>query len=332
MKRILVAKLRELGDVLLSGPVFYALKRAYPEAEIDGYIYREGAPLLEGHPAVHELIFAERKKKLWNELSLLRDIRRRRYDMVINLTSGDRGAIMALVSGAKVRVGWDSQGEGFLGKDKIYTHLIRNCPHPKHRVEKDLDAVRVLGIDPPEEDRELFFKVPDEIVIEGEYVVVHPLSRCAYKCLRPDVWKEVIQTLISKGHRVVVTGASHEKEAIQKILAGNEINLVGKLSLSTLGGVIARARVLLCVDSMPMHLAAAVKTPLVAVFGPSSEVNWGPWRHPRAEIVTLNYPCRPCYQAGCGGSGLSDCLLRTSASSILRSVSHFISVPINSCQ
>ncbi len=315
--QILVVKLRELGDVLLSGPVFYALRRHYAEAKIDGCIYREASPLLEGHLGVDELLLVERKRGISDEIAFLRKVRRRGYDMVINLTEGDRGAIIALVSGAKTRIGWDPQGQGFLGKKKIYTHLIRHTPQPRHRVEKDLDAVRVLGIDPLEEDRELFFKTPDEILVQGEYLVVHPLSRCPYKCINPGVWKEVIQTLIQRGEKVVVTGAPHEKGLMDEMLVGNEVNLVGKLTLSALGGVIKRSKLLLTVDSMPMHLASAVKTPVIAVFGPSSEVNWGPWRHPQGRIVSLPYPCRPCYQAGCGGSGLSDCLLRIQAKHIL---------------
>lgn len=318
MKKILVIKLRELGDVLLSGPVFYALRRKFPEAEIHGCIYQEGAPLLEGHPAIDRLMLLKRGAGFFKEIALFYALRKEGYDLVINLTEGDRGALIALTSGAKVRVGWDPQGSGFLGKKKSYTHIIRHPPTPKHRVEKDLDAVRMILIDPLEEDRKLFFKVPDEVVVQGEYVVVHPLSRCSYKCLRPEVWKEVIYGLIQKGLRVVVTGAPHEREQVQGVLTGKEENLVGKLSLSELGGVIARAKGLFTVDSLPLHLAAALKTPVVAVFGPSSEINWGPWRHPKAEIVTLNYPCRPCYQAGCGGSSLSDCLLRLQADPILK--------------
>lgn len=155
-KKILVAKLRHHGDVLLSTPVFSILKKRFPHAEIDAYIYSETLPMLEGHPAVSDFILYDKKwkklpcwKRYLEEAKLLRVIRKKGYDLVINLTEGDRGAIAAKVSRAPYAVGFDPEGGGMKGKKECYTHVIQHTPQPRHTVERQLDALRCLGIFPP---------------------------------------------------------------------------------------------------------------------------------------------------------------------------------------
>jgi heptosyltransferase-3 len=117
---------------------------------------------------------------------------------------------------------------------------------------------------------------------------------------------------LSEGHRVVVTAAPEpdEMSLIGKILSqakAEPVNLAGKLSIKELGALTARARLFVGVDSMPMHLAAAMGTPVVALFGPSGEDEWRPWRV-KHRVVTSTHPCRPCGNDGCGGSKVSECL------------------------
>ena len=85
------------------------------------------------------------------------------------------------------------------------------------------------------------------------------------------------------------------------------LNLAGRLSLKELVALIARAKLSICVDSMPMHVASAAGTPVVALFGPSGDVEWGPWMG-RSAVVTSDHPCRPCGNDGCGGGKVSECL------------------------
>lgn len=95
------------------------------------------------------------------------------------------------------------------------------------------------------------------------------------------------------------------------------ISLAGQLSLKELGALYLKSRGLITVDSVPLHMASALKVPVVALFGPTSEENWGPWQHPRARVVAEAMPCRPCYMDGCGGSKRSDCLDTLSIQAIL---------------
>nr|WP_231919528.1 putative lipopolysaccharide heptosyltransferase III [Simkania negevensis] len=343
MQRVLVAKLRHHGDVLLSAPVFSVLKKYYPHLEVDAYIYSETLPMLEGHPAISKFVLYDKKwkklakhRRFLEEWKLLKEIRRGSYDLVINLTEGDRGAVAAKVSRAPYAIGFDPQGSGMMQKEKCYTHLIKHTPKPRHTVEKQLDALRCLGLHPKEEERDLFFHIPEEArlrvetllhengVDEGQFIQVHPVSRWMFKTLPVKTIVEVLHFLHDQGKQIVLTASPDplERKMNKEIvsLAPFAIDLSGQISLKELGAMIKMSQMLLSVDSVPMHLASALKKPTVAIFGPTCEQNWGPWRNPGARVVTQKLSCRPCYQPGCGGSGKSDCLTTLSSQSIIQAV------------
>jgi heptosyltransferase-3 len=331
VKRILVVKLRYLGDVLLTGPVFSALQHALPDAKIDAYIYQEAFPILEGHPAIHQLIGYDRNwKKLsfWqqirNEVSLLKQIRRNKYDLVIGLTEGDRGALAAFVSGAKIRVGFPPKSKW---QRKLLTHIAKECPTPRHTVEKNLDVIRRIGIFPRQEERELYFHVPEEakkkIDVPPSFILIHPASRWRYKCWPIEKMRELIRILRSFGKQVVVSTGQDPVEVAMaaQICAGLDVlNLAGTLSIKELGALIDASDCLICVDSLPFHLANALKKRVVALFGPTSDIHWGIWRNPNAQIVSQKLSCRPCFMDGCGGSKRSDCLETLSVESVIQRV------------
>ncbi len=332
VKKILVAKLRHHGDVLLAAPVFSVLRQRFPEAKIEAYIYLATAPMLEGHFAIDGFVFYDQAikkkgffKKLLYELKLLWQMRQKKYDLVINLTEGDRGALVAMISQAGIRIGFDPEKSGMLGKKKCYTHLVRKCHQTRHAVERDLDVLRCLGIFPAVEDRILSFFIPEsadarvkQLLIKGgvdkEFVLIHPVSRWLFKCLPEKTIAEVIRHLSSKGKKVVLTASEDplELEMNNRIIDLAKdcfiLDLGGKISLKELGALIALSKCLICVDSVPMHIASALKAPVIAVFGPTSERTWAPWQNPQARVIAEQMTCRPCYMPGCGGSRKSDCL------------------------
>lgn len=326
VKRVLVIKLRHLGDVLLTTPVFSTLKKRLPGARIDAYIYKEATPILEGNPAVNEILQYDRswKKSNWfqrlgKEVALLREIRRNKYDLVLNLTEGDRGAMAARVSGARIRAGVDPRG--------VYTHVAKSCPSLRHTVERQLDLLRRIGIFPDEADRKLFWVLPESsrssmvgLVPWERFILIHPTSRWRFKCWPEEKMRRMAEILIERGEKLVFTSGpdASEQEMVAKITKGLDVcNLAGKLTLKELGALIERAAALVCVDSVPMHMASALKKPVVAIFGPTSDITWGPWQNPQARVVFESMSCRPCYLDGCGGSKLSDCLVRLSIDKVL---------------
>jgi heptosyltransferase-3 len=344
VRKILIIKLRHHGDVLLTSPLFSYLKSQLPMAAIDALIYKETAPMLEGHPSIRCLHLCDKKKqsffKKWKtELGLLRKIRKEKYDLVINLTEGDRGAIVVGISGAKVCVGLDPEKNGFLGKSKLFTHLVKPCKTPRHTVEKNLDALRRIGLFPGPEERDLSFYIPESIRknvaarVPEKYIVIHPVSRWKFKCWPVLQVAELIQALHQQGHSIVLTASSDKDEVqmVEEIIAECPripiTNLAGRIDLKELGAVIDGSELLVCVDSVPLHIASALKKPVVVLFGPTSEMHWGPWKNPHALVVTEQMSCRPCFMDGCGGSKRSDCLATLRTSQVLRAIQILKSSP-----
>ena len=342
VKKILVVKMRHLGDVLLTSPLFTLLKEAMPHAEIDAYIYEESLPMLEGHAAILNYLLYDRRwkklslfRRLGKEFSMLRRVRRGKYDLVINLTEGDRGALVALASGSRYRIGFDPGKKGLKGKRNLYTHVVKNCPTPRHMVERHLDVLRCMGIFPKEHERDLSFMIPrsarekmqqtleEADLRKGEFLLIHPVSRWLFKCPLPEFYVSLIKKL---SERVVLTSGPGEKERafvqaiVDRLPNDSVVDLSGKTSLKELGALIEMSRALITVDSVPLHMASALKTPLVALFGPSSEVDWGPWRHPQSVVVSQSLSCRPCGHDGCGGSKLSDCLYTLSVERVVEAL------------
>jgi heptosyltransferase-3 len=342
VKRALVMKMRHHGDVLLTSALFSNLKKAVPNAQIDAFVYKDTLPMLEGHPAISEYIFYDRGwkklpflKKIGKELSLLKTVRCKGYDLVINLTEGDRGAIAAMVSGARYRVGFDSEGSGLLGKKKVLTHVVKACPNPRHTVERQLDVLRAIGIFPAPEERDLYLHIPENAkrkavqilqqqeICPGQFILIHPVSRWKFKCLSTKQVAHLILALKQKGHCIAMSAGPDLQEIamVEEILSFVPqvpvLNCAGKLTLKELSALIQMSRALICVDSVPLHIASATKTPVVAIFGPTSDKNWGPWMNARARVVAQGLTCRPCYQDGCGGSKMSDCLFSIPQTAIL---------------
>ncbi len=337
VKKILVIKLRHLGDVLLSSAVFHALKTALPQSSLDVLVYKEAYEILEGHPAIQKiLLFDSAWKNNWlKEIRFIQKIRKNSYDLVLNLTEGDRGAILSKLSRAKIRVGFDSGGRGVWEKEKFYTHVVKKCHTLRHMVERDLDAIRRIGIHPLPEDRKLIFSIPEEAYtnmdsrlkgLPKDFFLIHPTSRWRFKCWPIAKVKELILHLLKREKAVVLASGKDPVELtmVEELTTGIShplfLNLAGKTSLKEFGALIERCYCLICVDSVSFHIASALKHKVVALFGPTSDVTWGPWQNPLAKVVTQPFSCRPCFQDGCGGGKISDCLQTLSVGRVLEAL------------
>ena len=322
--RALVVKLRHHGDVLLASPVLALLKARAPQLEVDALVYDDTLAMLEGHPALSRLYFVGRKWRERNALSrltlerhLFAELKARKYDLLVHLTEHPRGAWLARLLGTRYSVAPAMPRRGRFW-EKSFTHLYPVVGGGRrHQVELNLDALRRIGLQPGLAERRVQF-VPgaeaegriEELVDGVPFVHMHPASRWRFKCWPAERNAELIDRLAADGHNVVITSAPDEVAFIQEILdrtEANPVSLAGKLSIKELGALTARARLFIGVDSMPMHLAAAMGTPTVALFGPSGENEWGPWNVER-RVITTTHTCRPCGYDGCGGGKLSECL------------------------
>jgi heptosyltransferase III len=343
----LIVMLRHHGDVLLGSPVPAALKLQAPRAEIDALVYDDTAPMLDGHPALSRLHAVGRNWKkeaflarIALEERLFSALRARRYDLIVHLTEQPRGAWLARTLGPRYSVAPVVAGRGAFWEGS-FTHLYPLARNGRrHKVEANLDALRRIGLQPGMEERRLLFvpgaaaeaKATALLAAEGlperGFIHIHPASRWSFKCWTPEGNAELIDRL-SSAHRVVITAAPEAAEMalIAQILSKTKskpVNLAGKLSIKELGALTRHARLFIGVDSMPMHLAAAMGTPAVALFGPSGEQEWRPWRVAH-RVVTTSHPCRPCGNDGCGGGKISECLTTLGVDSVYAAAQELLS-------
>ncbi len=331
IRRALVVKLRHHGDVLLTSPVFTVLKNHAPHIEIDALVYADTAEMLSGHPAISQLHLIDRRWKkegrfsaLRHQWRLLQALRARRYDLLIHLTDSSHGAALGFLLNPRYAVAADARPKRGRFWHAQFSHLYRLPPTPRHRVEIHLDALRRLGLQPDENERRLSL-VPgveaeqaaesllrERGLVRKEFIHLHPTSRWLFKCWTAEGYAGLIDRLQSDGETIVLTAAPADEEKrfvgrILPLLKKPVIDLTGRLTLKQLAALTARAKLFIGVDSVPMHIAAAMQTPVVALFGPSGEQEWGPWQVD-SQIVTSDHACRPCGMDGCGGSKISDCL------------------------
>jgi heptosyltransferase-3 len=318
--RALVVKLRHHGDVLLAAPVLSVL--AARGLEVDALVYDDTAPMLEGHPALAHLFVVGRKwrqagfARLGLERRLFSRLRARAYGLIVHLTEHARGAWLARTLGARYSVAPRAPDRGPFWRGS-FTHFFPFIGR-RHMVEVNLDALRRIGVQPGMEERKVHFVAGAEAerrvesLVAGPFVHLHPASRWRFKCWPAEKNADLVDRLAADGHRVVLTAAPDPDESalVQAIVdraKSRPLNLAGQLSIKELGALTRRAALFIGVDSMPMHLAAAMGTPTVALFGPSGESEWGPWNVAH-RVVRSTHSCRPCGYDGCGSGKVSECL------------------------
>jgi heptosyltransferase-3 len=292
--------------------------------------------MLEGHPAIDRIHTIDRGWKRSGLLAqaraeggLLRALASRRYDLIVHLTEHPRGAWLARLLRPRYAVARELPRSHWLWRTS-FTHYYR-LPRttPRHTVECNLDALRRLGLQPSFGERKLVLvSAPMEaeraaalIARHGlaakRFILLHPGSRWMFKCWTAEGYAGLVERLAGEGWKVAITGApdQRERELIDAILAALPaarrsavVDLAGTLSLRELAALTREARLFVGVDSAPMHIAAAVSTPVAALFGPSGELEWGPWQVAHRVLTSARHPCRPCGNDGCGGGKVSECL------------------------
>lgn len=383
IKKILVIKFRHIGDVLLSVPVFSALKENFPDAYISALVNSETKEVLTGNPIIDEILVFKRDikkmkpvKKYTKELAFLRIIRRKDFDLVVDLTSGDRAAIVSFMSGARYRLAYDPWGTGFLGKKYLYTHLTKK-DRSQHMVLQNINVVRSFGINT--NNLTVNFFMPDESRISARNILkenninendkivhLHPTSRWLFKCWKDEYMAEIISWLVDMDIKVVVTSGPQEREIDKakrilslvssrfKVQDSRLLDLCGKTTIKELAAISEASDLFLGVDSAPMHIAAAVGTPVIALFGPTGAFNWGPWDNTNGSevrsqkldetpyqkrngiqilgmhtVIQKDWECLPCGKDGCNGSKVSKCLEEITPVEIKHIIGNRLDIKIN---
>lgn len=300
--RILVIKLQHHGDMLLTTPVICSLKSAYPNAKIDVLLYKETLPMLEHNPLINNIFYLDRNWKyqgkftrLKKEWQLGRELQKQQYDLVVNLADQWKAAIFTLVTKAQVRLGLEfEKRKGSKFWQKCHNIIVSTSDHgQRHTVEQNLSILTPLNVpiisdvmmSYSKEDKQWLMEAIEKHHIPENYIVIQPTSRWFFKCWDEDKMAALITQLQNSHYSVVLTSGPEKKELemIEAILTQCPNKeaitvLAGQTSLSQLAVLIDNAALFIGVDSVAMHMAAALKTPLVALFGPSKLEHWHPWQ------------------------------------------------------
>lgn len=307
--KILLIRLRRTGDIVLTTPAVAALRTACPGACLTYVAEEPYARLVRGHPDLDGALVLDRTSGRRGFFDLIREIRRGKYDAVLDFHGGPKASLLTLLSGARTRVGYAVKYRRF-----IYNRRVprARAEGPIHSAANHLNLVKALGVDvllaPPlslPEATAAEKRNVDRLMKEagrGKKVVLHIGAGNRFR----DWGVENIVRLIGlidglSGVRVVLAGGPEDGKAEEEIrgrAARPLPSLVGKVNLIELRECIGRSDLFVGPDSGPMHIAASTPTPIVAVFGPTLPAHFAPWQA-RAVIVESDLECRPCRQRTC---------------------------------
>ncbi|MFA4982566.1 MAG: lipopolysaccharide heptosyltransferase II [Candidatus Omnitrophota bacterium] len=334
-RKILIVRLDRIGDVILSTPVIKALRDAYPDSRIAFMASPHAREILEGNPYLDEVIIYDKlgkQKGLIGNLKFIAKLRRKKFDIAIALHPTARTHQVISMAGIPERIGYDKK-LGFL--------LTKRMPHTKqfglkHEIEYALDMLRYIGVEPKE--RALYMPLSPEcaervrsmldkygVKDADKIAVINPSASCPSKRWSAERFAKVADELIEKrGMKVIMISSKADA-----IYAGRTasfmnkpcINLLGKTSIGDLAGILSRARILISNDSGPVHIACAVGTPAVVIFGRKdrglSPKRWGPVGKDDV-VIHKDAGCEVCRAHNCA-MGFK-CLAAVTADDVLGAV------------
>jgi heptosyltransferase I len=301
--KILIIKPSALGDIVHSLPFLHSLRQHYPEAKIHWVVARGLQGLLEDHPMIQRLWIIDKER--WKELSRLPEtfaqlrhfqgeLRRERFDLVIDLQGLLRSGLIAWATGAACRIGFREAREG---SPFLYTHRVRGG-REIHAAERYMKVAAFLGC----ESSPLHFPLPPfpfrpPLVesLPAEYAVLAPSAGTEVKRWPPDRFGELASRLPLPS---VIVAAGSDIPLAERVAAasrGKALSLAGKTSMKELFAVIGNARFVVSNDTGPMHIAAALQVPVFAIFGPTNPYRTGPYG-PLHTIIREEISCSPCYR------------------------------------
>jgi ADP-heptose:LPS heptosyltransferase len=309
-RKVLLIRLRRIGDIILTTPAVRALRTALPLAELVYVVEEPYRKLVEGNPDIDRVVAVPKGPSRREFITLVRAIRKEGYDAVVDFHGGPRASLLALLSGAKVKAGYAIKYRGF-----FYDVRVPRAPKQGriHSVENHVNLVRALGIEAGEISGLVLPRgqVPAFDIRNAEcekpgpdsLILLHIGAGNPFRYWGTDNLVRLVRLLEEiPGARVALIGGTEDKAAETEILekAPGTLSYVGRFDLGGTAELIRRAALFIGPDSGPMHIAAAVGTPIVAWFGPTLPANFAPWKPSGgARIIEKALDCRPCKQRTC---------------------------------
>ncbi len=314
--RILLTRLRFIGDVVLTTPIIRSVRNAYPSSHIAYLGERSAVTLLEHNPCLDRIIpYDFSRPAIFEQARVGWDLRRAGYDLVIDMFNNPRSALLCRLTGAKTRVGLERQGRRW-----AYTVRVADDGQPKSPIQFHNQFLRAVDIPPtatrteiilaPEERENAPQYLPDG---EGPLVGIHPGASWPAKKWDAERFGALADRLAGLGMRVVVFAAPGDQSTVQRLIESTSSvpHVLPAASLRHLAAMISHCTCFVCNDAGPMHIAAALDVPTVAIFGPGEENIWFPYDRALGHIaLRKDVPCHPCHADFCPrtGDGYMECM------------------------
>jgi 3-deoxy-D-manno-octulosonic-acid transferase/heptosyltransferase-1 len=322
---ILIVKLSAIGDVIHTLPALNAIRAAYPSAHVTWLVEEAAAPLIMGHEALDRVIVSRRKswikeirKGKWQSAvyeasGLVQALRDTRYDLVFDFQALIKSGVLVSLSRGSRKIGFD---RGMEHQEHSYLFLnerVAPVDMNIHAILRNLMMLDSAGI----HSRQICYRLPihaddrcavDRLLFQAgmqtgrPLICINPVAKWATKLWPNDRFAELADRISERyGVSPVFTGAPEDAQTVLDILSrmtSSAVDLTGKTSLKTLAALYEKADVLVSTDTGPMHLGAAVKTPVVALFGPTAPWRTGPMGN-QHQIIRVGLPCSPCFKRRC---------------------------------
>ena len=337
VQRVLVVRLRSIGDTVLTTPSLFALRRFLPDAQIDILLEDWVAPVLEGSDLVDRVITLPRDSTS-ARARLARELRSTRYDVVYNLHGGTTATFLTRATGAKHRVGFENYQYARLHNHVAPSPLAVWQRPTLHSVEQQLALIGWTGV--PVTDRpatrlavtdsasiSIAEKLEDIGFDGGESIaMIHPTAAYDTKQWSVANFARVSEELGNRGLAPLVVVAPNEKETAEAVIAESSARpaFLSDLSLPEVTALASRAKLFVGNDSGIAHIAAAAGAPCVVVFGSSNRNHWRPWTMQPSEIVFEELPCQPCHGYFCAEFEKPECILRVPVERVIAAVDRIL--------
>ena len=336
--RILLTRLKYIGDIVLTTPLIHTLRDRFPDAYIAYLGDKNGVSLLEQNPYLDEIFSIDfSRNTILQQLGLFYRLNRKHFDLVIDLFCNPRSALLSYVTQAPVRVGGD-----FPGRGKLYTIRIKDDGVPKSAVEFHYQSLKAAGIEPKYFAPEIFLTEDEKkesrrylewqgIDFSKPIVALHPGWTWPAKLWPAERFADLADLLVAKKHaQIIVTKGPQDGEAAGKVESAVVVGVLSLpvLPLRQLAAILSLCAAYVANDSGPMHIAAAVGTPTIGLFGPGEENIWFPYTpafpggSPKHIALRKDVPCHPCHLNVCNRTGneYMECMKLLSVNEVFNAV------------
>ena len=336
VRTVLLVRLRSIGDTVLATPSLYALKRFLPNVVVDILVEDWVAPLLNNHPHVDNVIVLERGG-LMARARVARELRAANYDVVYNLHGGTTATFLTRAAGARHRVGFESYQYAQLHNHRAPSPLLLWGQQKAHSVEQQLALLGWTGVPVTDRPRTQLGvstaarETVDRLIAESglndqKIALIHPAAAFATKQWATENFARVAEFLTERGFAPVAIAAPNEKALLDKLCSEANVKIVTfDLSLPEVTALAARSQLFTGNDSGIAHIAAAVGTPAVVIFGSSNLAHWRPWNSAPAEVVFEEMPCQPCPGYFCEKFDQPECILRVPVTRVTAAIDRILS-------